>query len=169
MSMARLNPCYGSELHLLRMLGRHREYFNRRVCEVTRAEHVEWLDFPSGKMRRDRQGTIHWDREWHQLQFLPAGDAASKVWGAAWPTHRTGHNWDAIGRLSFGPAREWLLVEAKANVEEILSACQAEDANSILLIEQTLNATKAALGAAANCDWSRPGPAHRLRKTGRPN
>ena len=63
--MARLNA--GSELHLLRMLGRHRDYLNRKVCESTQAEHVEWLDFPSGEKRRDKQGNILWDREWHQL------------------------------------------------------------------------------------------------------
>jgi hypothetical protein len=29
--MARLNSEYGSELHLLRMLGRHRDYLDRKV------------------------------------------------------------------------------------------------------------------------------------------
>jgi hypothetical protein len=70
--------------------------------------------------------------------------------------HRTGHNWDAVGRLRFGAAHEWLLVEAKANVEEILSGCQAADARSVALIGETLNATKAALGVTASCDWMRP-------------
>lgn len=174
--MARLNPNYGSELHLLRMLGRHREHFIRKVCEATRAEHVEWLDFPSGEMRRDKQGNILWDREWHQLQFLPAADPARKAWETAWPTHRTGHNWDAVGRLRFGAAHEWLLVEAKANVEEILSGCQAADARSVALIGQTLNATKAALGVTASCDWKRPyyqfcnrlAALHVLNRTGTP-
>lgn len=154
--MARLSPNYGSELHLLRMLGRHREHFNRKVCEATRAEHVEWLDFPSGDGRLDEHGNVLWDREWHQLNFLPAEAPARKAWQVAWPTHRTGHNWDAIGRLHFGVACEWLLVEAKANVEEILSCCQATDSKSIALIRQTLNSTKAALGAAASCDWMQP-------------
>src|SRR5262249_47496812 len=109
--VARLNPNYGSELHLLRMLGRHRNYLSRKVRDATRADDVEWLDFPSGKMRRDKQGNILWDREWHHLEFLQNDDSARKAWEAAWPTHRTGHNWDAIGRLHFGSEHEWLLVE----------------------------------------------------------
>lgn len=154
--MAQLNPSYGSELHLLRMLGRHRGYLNRKVCEETGADRVEWLDFPSAEMRRDKLGRVLWDREWHHLQFLPKTDVARKAWEAAWPAHRMGHNWDAIGRLLFGAASEWLLVEAKANVEEIASVCQAEDIKSIELIQQTMNATKSALGVASNCDWMRP-------------
>jgi hypothetical protein len=39
--MARLSPSYGSELHLLCMLGRHRTYFSRKVCEATGADEVD--------------------------------------------------------------------------------------------------------------------------------
>jgi hypothetical protein len=53
--MARLNSEYGSELHLLRMLDRHRDYFDRKVCGVTGTDYVEWRDFPSGEMRRAAQ------------------------------------------------------------------------------------------------------------------
>jgi hypothetical protein len=76
---------------------------------------------------------------------------ARNAWQAVWR-----HSWDAIGCLTFGAAREWLLVEAKANVEEMLSTCQATDAKSRPLIESSLNATKAALGAAADRDWRQP-------------
>src|SRR5262245_1310041 len=102
--MARLNSEYGSELHLLRMLGRHRSYFDRKVCGATGADHIEWRDFPSGESRRDKDGHVLWDREWHHFQFLPAGDGARMAWDGAWPTHRTGHNWDAS--VSFVMARE---------------------------------------------------------------
>ena len=74
--MARLNPNYGSEMYLLRMLGRHRRYFSQKVGETTGAEQVEWLDFPSGKKRIDKRGNVLWDREWQQLQFLPETDPA---------------------------------------------------------------------------------------------
>jgi hypothetical protein len=154
--MAGLNPNYGSELHLLRMLGRHRDYFNRKVCEATGADSVEWRDFPSGEMRRDGRQNVLWDREWHQLQFLPGDDPARIAWDAAWPSHRMGHNWDAVGRLRFGSKWEWLLVEAKANVEELLSECKAEDPKSVELIRKTLTATKLALGTPETCDWMRP-------------
>jgi hypothetical protein len=35
-AVARLNSEYGSELHLLRMLGRHRDYFDRKVGKLVR-------------------------------------------------------------------------------------------------------------------------------------
>jgi hypothetical protein len=154
--MAALNAKYGSELHLLRMLGRHRDYFDRRVREVTGADAIEWLDFPSGETRRDEEGRVLWDREWQHVQFLDDGDPARKAWDAAWPTHRVGPNWDAIGRLRYGTAQEWLLVEAKANVQELKSECRATGRESVDLIRNTLDRTKAALGVAATADWLRP-------------
>jgi hypothetical protein len=97
--MAGLNAHYGSELHLLRMLGRHRQYFDRLVLSETAADSVEWLDFPSGDMRLDKNGEPHWDREWHQLNFLKKDHPARIAWRERWP--KLGPNWDAIGRLSY--------------------------------------------------------------------
>jgi hypothetical protein len=54
------------------MLGRHREYFNRKVCDATHADYVEWLDFPSGEKRPNKQGKILWDQEWQQPGILAA-------------------------------------------------------------------------------------------------
>jgi hypothetical protein len=88
--------------------------------------------------------------------FLKEKDPAKGGWDAALPTHRTGPNWDAIGRLRYGIKEEWLLVEAKANTQELLSECGAKDTESIKLIRKTLNRTKAALGVAGACDWMRP-------------
>jgi hypothetical protein len=59
--MGRMNASYGSEFHLLRMLGRHRRFFDSRICEATGADSVEWLDFPSGDMRKDKNGNPIWD------------------------------------------------------------------------------------------------------------
>ena len=61
--MVGLNARYGSELHLLRMLGRHRSYFDLQVLTETAADGVEWLDFPSGDVRMDKTGNPFWDRE----------------------------------------------------------------------------------------------------------
>lgn len=154
--MARLNSSYGSELHLLRMLGRHRSYFDRKVLAVTGAVSIEWCDFPSGQERADAEGNIYWDGEWQQVAFLDPGDHGRKAWNAAWPRRGTGPNWDAIGVLRYGAAQEWLLVEAKANVQEIFSECGAKDAGSIKLIRDTLDQTKAALGASSTVDWMQP-------------
>jgi len=150
--MAGLNPHYGSELHVLRMLGRHREFFNRKVLDATGADGIEWLDFPSGNVRREGKKKPAWDCEWDHLNFLSDGDSARESWGRAWPLHRKGPHWDAIGRLRFGgEICEWLLVEAKANLEELSSSCGAK--GSLARICQTLDETKSLLGVADNCDW----------------
>jgi hypothetical protein len=162
--MGYLNAEYGSELHLLRMLGRHREFFGRKVLEATAADEVDWLNFPSGEkcvVKDERQGKQErtlWDREWRQLDFLPLppDHQARQAWSAAWPTHRQAQNWDAVGRIRFGDKWEWLLVEAKANLEEIDSMCGAQDPKSVALITKTLDTTKAALGGASAADWTRP-------------
>jgi hypothetical protein len=154
--LARLNASYGSELHLLRMLGRHRHYFDGKVRKAIGADSIEWLDFPSGEMRQDREGHVEWDREWRHFNFLADDDPAKRKWATAWPTHRQGHNWDAIGRIVHKGRPEWLLVEAKANIGELKSHCSAADQSSRELIEGTLNATKMALGARPDCDWTTP-------------
>jgi hypothetical protein len=152
--MARLNASYGSEFHLLRMLGRHRRFFDSQVCDAIGADRVEWLDFPSGEMRRDKNGKPIWDREWTRLDFLQFDDPACIAWQSAWPmSHRGFHNWDATGRLVYGDTRQWLLVEAKANIEELSSSCKAENQNSIARIKKTLDQTKLALHVAESCDW----------------
>jgi hypothetical protein len=153
--MARINASYGSELHLLRMLGRHRKFFDKRVCDEVGAEGIEWCDFPSGNKREDENGHVSWDREWQHLEFLPHCRSAKKVWDAAWPTHRPGHNWDAIGRVECGGLQEWLLVEAKANIEELTSDCHAKDQSSRDLIQSTLDKTKLSLGAVDAGDWTK--------------
>ena len=152
--MARMNASYGSELHLLRMLGRHRRFFDSRICKATDADSVEWLDFPSGDMRKDKNGNPIWDQEWLRLDFLQSDDAASIAWQTSWPSARLGgHNWDAVGRLKYGNSREWLLIEAKANVAELSSSCQAENPSSLNLIKKTLDQTKRNLNVAPSCDW----------------
>jgi hypothetical protein len=153
--MARMNASYGSELHLLRMLGRHRAYFDAKILAVTGAEAIRWRDFPSGEMRRDKRGNIFWDREWQRLDFLPDDVLAKRAWGKAWPTQGEGHNWDAIGQISRKGLLEWLLVEAKANVKELGSSCGAKDEESLKLIRRTLDDTKRGLGVPNVCDWTK--------------
>lgn len=138
------------------MLGRHREYFNRKICDATGADEVGWLDFASGEKRVDKNGHTLWDREWRQLDFLSPEHPALMKWKAAWPTHRQAHNWDAVGRLRFGEKWDWLFMEAKANLEEIESKCGAQDPKSVALIKKTLEATKTALCGAPAADWMRP-------------
>ena len=67
-----------------------------------------------------------------------------------WP--KGGPQWDALGRVSEkGP---YFLVEAKANIPEIISSCQAESAESLMLIEKSLQTVQNYLGCEPLVNWS---------------
>jgi hypothetical protein len=153
--MANLNSNYGSELHLLRMLERHRDYFDRIILESTGANRVEWLDFPSGELARDKKGRVKWDCEWEHLNFLDVSSPARKFWEREWPMTGKGPNWDLVGRFHFGNSQEWLLLEAKANLEELFSTCGARG-ESRKSIQRVLDRTKANLGVPGTNDWLTP-------------
>jgi hypothetical protein len=111
--LGRMGNGYGSEYHLLRILGRHRDYFNQRLLHLIAAKEVEWLDFPFDSKSPTK------DREWKGLDFVEDQRASTiSEWEKWWPLGRGIHNWDAVGRINLGTAWEWLLVEAKANIEE---------------------------------------------------
>jgi hypothetical protein len=147
--MAEMGAGYGSESHLLRYLGRHRGRLNREVLRATEGDNIEWLD-----SRFD--GSRKWgDGERKGLDFLPPDSTAQSAWKAAWPRRGNPPNWDAVGRVRVRGVHEWLLVEAKANTEELESTCGASPEGGLDLITSTLRATKKALGVAADRDWLR--------------
>ena len=153
--MARLNSEYGSELHLLRMLGRHRKSFDAQIQKATGCDSVDWLDFPSGDLRMNKEGEPNWDKEWLGLDFLPSSNPTAAMWKSAWPHHSGVHNRDAVARIKFGTSIEWLLIEAKANLQELRSDCGAKAADSLALIDMTMTKTKTALGVNEKHDWLR--------------
>ena len=118
--MAEIGSGYGSECHMLRYLGRHRELLNRHVRAEIPAESIDWLDFPFDARRIWRDG------EWKGLDFLARESPARRAWSQLWPSRGNPPNWDAIGQAAIGGKREWILVEAKANVEELRSTCGAK-------------------------------------------
>lgn len=145
--MADIGNGYGSEWHLLRWLGRHRQELDKRVLAATGGERVEWLDF-----RFDDQNGG--DRELRGVEFLPADHKARVAWSTFWPTKGNAQNWDAIGRVWRGDSAEWLLVEAKAHLDELASTCGADrEKGGFPLIVETLKQTKQRLGIANGADW----------------
>lgn len=145
--MADIGNGYGSECHLLRFMGRHRSLLNAAVLDATGGSEVEWLDAPF-------DGSRTWlDGEWKGVDFLPNDDPARPAWARVWPRRGNPPNWDAVGRMTVEGRREWLLVEAKANIEEMRSSCKASPQGGRPLIERTLNRTKEALGVAPERDW----------------
>jgi len=148
--MGRIGHGYGSEWHLLRYLGRHRDLLDRTIQETTDCGGLEWLDF-----RFDPNNPWH-DAEWKGLDFLVDDTALQDSWKRYWPQGAGIHNWDAVARACSGGKTEWILVEAKANLEELRSECQARSKESLGKIHAAFDATKAALGVRAEANWMRP-------------
>ncbi len=132
---------YGSEWHLLRYLGYHRDDLSRRVMAVTGAESVRWLDSPFSSSNRP----LHADREHRGLDFIddPAVQAA---WRAFWPQSGSAQSWDAVAEIQVDGRSEWLLVEAKAHIGELRSQCRATSPASRTLIEDALRQASDAFG-----------------------
>ena len=147
--MAEIGNGYGSECHLLRWMGRHREAFNRTILEQIGEKHssIQWLDFkfdPKAKLK---------DAELKGLEFLSPNDSLESEWRDFWPTQGNPPNWDAVGRLTgIDGKEEHLLVEAKARVGEIKSDCKAKE-KSKEKIDAAFREVKRGLGIVCDNDW----------------
>ena len=150
--MAEIGNGYGSECHLLRWMGRHREAFDSAIFEqiVEKCSSIQWLDF-----KFEPKAT--WaDAELKGLEFLMPDDSLGSQWREFWPTQGTVPNWDAVGRIiGIDGKKEHLLVEAKAHVEEIKSDCQAESKKSIEKIDAAFREVKRGLGIVCDNDWKK--------------
>jgi hypothetical protein len=67
-----------------------------------------------------------------------------------WPAR--GPQWDALGKAS--PVGPYFLVEAKANIPELISESKADAELSVALIRQSLNETQEFLQCKACVDWT---------------
>ena len=148
-TVAQIGNGFGSEFHLLRYLGRHRNRLNKEISAVVGCDQIRWLDFLVG---RDKYDHPH-DAEWKQLNFLPAGSPARKSWSDFWPQTGNQQNWDAVGVATFKHGDEWILVEAKAHKGELKSSCGASKNGGLSKIEDAMRVTKQHLDVAENRDW----------------
>jgi hypothetical protein len=157
---------HGSELHLLRFLGRHRAQFDGAVRAAIQADsglpatHIRWLDFPFDPKSPQRDG------EWKGVDFL--GDAGQDAWKQFWPDPRSGDprrngapSWDAVGRIRLAGHEEWLLVEAKAHLGELRSpqATCGAGGKSLVTIKRALQATWQSLVRGSESEWPTLEPA----------
>jgi hypothetical protein len=141
---------YGSEFHLLRYLGYHRLDLNREVEKKTGGRVSDWLDFPFG-------GKGRLDSEWKGVDFVGSASDVKPAWMKFWPQTGNVPNWDAVGRLESNSGVEYLLVEAKAHVEELKSSCSASKNGGLDMIRKALDATIRATGLTADAeDWLSP-------------
>jgi len=147
--MGKMGNGYGSEFHLLRYLGYHRQKLNRAVEMKTGGRVSDWLDFEFG-------GDQKLDREWKGVDFVDSADIKS-AWVKFWPQTGNVPNWDAVGLLESNSRVEYLLVEAKAHIEELQSSCSASENGGLDMIRKALEETIKANGFSANVeDWLSP-------------
>lgn len=152
--MSTIGHGYGSEWHLLRWLGYHRDKLNEIVCDELAADAVEWCDLRFNETPRG-----HFDREceWRGVDFLLAEEPeAARSYRNWWPTTGNVPNWDAVGRREIDGQTEWLLVEAKAHLGELDQQCTAKgrgEGGSREVIAGRLDEVKAAIAPGNPNDW----------------
>lgn len=123
--MGKIGFGYGSEWHLLRHLGYHREYLSQKTLKVVGGDSVEWLDFGFSKENEPLKD----DKEFLGLEFIQDEQVQEK-WKSFWAQTGNSQNWDALAKIRFGNQHEWLLVEAKGHIGEIHSDCGASNPTS---------------------------------------
>jgi len=64
---------------------------------------------------------------------------------------KSGPQWDALGKLG---SKQYLLLEAKANIPEIVSSCQAKNPKSLEKIDSSIRKTKDFLGVKDGSGWT---------------
>lgn len=115
---------YGSEWHLLRYLGYHRKLLNNQIKNKTDLEITKWLDFKfSGK-----NVSLEHDKEFEGLEFLNEKQhlEVKSKWREFWPSSGSQQNWDAVAKAMDSGNESYVLVEAKANLQECRSICHAK-------------------------------------------
>jgi len=150
--MAQIGHGYGSEWHLMQTMGRLRVHFDDEVKRTLGAESIEWLDCNGFE---DGVGL----REHLQLDFLGLASAATReAWRVAWPQSGNVPNWDAVGKARVNGVDWWILVEAKASIQELHSKCNASSDSSTRKIKAVFRSARRALGITTVKDeaWLEP-------------
>jgi len=131
--MGQIGYGYGSEWHLLRYLGYHRQRLQDKILSKIGGDRIKWLDFKFS----NRNEPLRQDSELKGFEFLD--ERVQELWRSYWPQRGNVPNWDAVGQLLTEGKPEWLLVEAKAHVEEIRNGCGATSPVSIQKIRNALS------------------------------
>lgn len=154
--MASIGHGYGSEFHLLRWMGRHRNEFTKQVAGKLNSQTINWFDF-----NFCNNNSIP-DKELNGFSFLKIGenrhqrayeliktvrDERSPFF---WPGGGMSFSWDAVGQTEDG---RYVLCEAKAHKDELNSSigpkAKGKDA-----IRKALEETKRRAKIESAFDWS---------------
>jgi len=132
---------FGSDWHMLRYLGYHRSLLTEKVLEITGGDKISWLDHNFSTKNKP----LGRDRELIGIEFID-NPKVKELWRNYWPQSGNAQNWDAVGQIYFHDKVEWLLVEAKGHLGEVVSSCAATSEKSITLIKSALAKTMEAIG-----------------------
>ena len=135
--MSKIGYGYGSECHLLRWMGRHRNSFDKAVSLAIHLDGndkiIKWVDFGFNDKKSN-----WFDSEPTRLDFLK-DEKTRTEW--KWPKSGNQQNWDVVGYIESvkNPTQELskdiILLEAKAHVDEANTSCQAGIASFIKIKE----------------------------------
>lgn len=159
--MSRIGFGYGSEWHLLRWMGRHRNRLDSLVKEAISqpTTTIRWEDFsvlyrPS--QRLDSPYVEH-DAEHQGISMFEPKHPIHDRWRNFWPSSGNAQCWDAVAWMKSlnGREPELLLVEAKAHKGEVISDCGAKDKDSQNKIINALDTAKAFCDANGGGDWTK--------------
>jgi hypothetical protein len=126
--MAEIGNGYGSEFQLMRFLGHHREELESIIKKELKEDvEIKWFDFPYDSKKKSG------DSEYVGLEFLKNEAIYKSIkgnWKKIWPSANNAQNWDAIAKIG----TRWLLVEAKAHKNEVLSDCKASKSSKEMIL-----------------------------------
>lgn len=131
--MSKIGYGYGSEWHLLRYLGYHRDYFTNKLKSEIPAfsnRSIHWLDFNFSSSN----DPLAQDSEHKTVEILKC-DSILEGWKKYWPQSGNAQNWDAIAVSINNEGVEWIFTEAKSHRGEVKSDCAATSAVSLKTIE----------------------------------
>ncbi len=136
----------GSQKWLQHVINRNSAIFSRAIlghCPELDGAELEWLS----PLQKDDYAEYQ-DNDF--LDVLGLGKHAPKL-REFWPSR--GPVWDGLGRTTDGSG--YFLIEAKANVPEIISDCGAKSSASVEKIEAALRRTQKWLKADSRLDWTK--------------
>ena len=151
---------YGSEFHLLRMLGRHRLSFSNAVEQsLGNGVKIEWFDFPFSIEKNE-----FYDHEYFALGFLKHFGLdpyeENQKYYKYWPKPKVSgyqnveiskgqQHWDAVGKTDDGRI---VLLEAKAHINELQSTTKATA--GLIKIEEAFKLTREGIGVEECSSWT---------------
>ena len=150
----------GSEFQLLRFLGRHRTELEREILRNTNINpdldyQMEWVDFWYSTKDSIFDVELTGPDFLYNEKLIDV-DGLSEKWKNYWPQTGTPQSWDAVlNCIPLFPTKKpekWVVVEAKAHLEELESSSQA-GTESRKIIAKAFEETKEHFGIKTENSW----------------